>query len=326
MPGGGPQGTLLGMLLFLILINAAGFRDEMKNIGELITKPFNKREAIKTTHMKYIDDMTAAVAIDLKATLLPNPDQNPARPLQYHHRTGHILHQDDCELQSMLNDLKDYASQNQMVINKTKTKAILFNQARKYDFFPELSVVENENLEVVEEIKLLGVLVRSDLSWSSNTEYMCKRAFTRLWILRRLKSMGASDHDLLDVYIKQVRCIVEFAVAAWASNLTQHEVKQIERIQKAALAIIFCDRYKNYENGLKISGLKPLSIRRKEICLKFAKKAHSNPKYSHWFSEYPGGVNTRSEKQFFKPVKARTARFRDSPISYLTQLLNEDRK
>ena len=57
-----------------------------------------------------------------------------------------------------------------MVINKKKTKVIMFNQARDYDFPPEISVDADENLEVVEELKLLGVLISSDLSWSANTD------------------------------------------------------------------------------------------------------------------------------------------------------------
>ena len=103
---------------------------------------------------------------------------------------------------------------------------------------------------------------------------------------------------------------------------------QIERVQKAALAIIFEHRYKNYENALKISGLKSLSKRRKEICLKFAKKAIKNPKYQHWFCDYPAisGVKTKSEKPHLKPVQARTGRFQNSPIAYLTGLLNENMK
>ena len=32
LPGGGPQGTILGLFLFLILINRAGFKDNLKNV------------------------------------------------------------------------------------------------------------------------------------------------------------------------------------------------------------------------------------------------------------------------------------------------------
>ena len=138
--------------------------------------------------------------------------------------------------------------------------------------------------------------------------------------------MGASDHVLLDIYEKQIRCTVEFAVPAWASSLKQYEITQIERVQKAALAIIFTTRYKNYENALRIAGLDYLSVRRSQICLKFAKKAYKNPKYKHWFCENLVDVNTRSKKLSLQPVKYRTDRFRDSPISYLTKLLNEDKK
>ena len=171
LPGGGPQGTLLGMFLFLILINAAGFKELNKNTGEIITKQWNKRKSMKRIHLKYIDDMTAAVSINLKKTLVPHPDPNPPKPLNYHARTGHIFpQQEDGELQSMMSDLKVYADEHEMVINKKKTKVIMFNQARDYDFPPEISVDTDENLEVVEELKLLGVLISSDLSWSANTD------------------------------------------------------------------------------------------------------------------------------------------------------------
>ena len=117
-----------------------------------------------------------------------------------------------------------------------KNKVILFNNAVKYDFQPNLTLQNGSQLEVTDEIRLLGVQVRSDLSWSSNTTKICQAAYSRLWMLRRLKPLGASEAELLDVYDKQVRCMVEFSTPVWTSGLTQAESNQIERVQKA----VFC--------------------------------------------------------------------------------------
>ena len=70
----------------------------------------------------------------------------------------------------------------------------------------------DDNLEVVESFKLLGVKLRSDLRWVENTDYICKRGYSRLWMLRRLKALGATQTELVDVYEKQVRSILELAV------------------------------------------------------------------------------------------------------------------
>ena len=59
-----------------------------------------------------------------------------------------------------------------MTINEKKTKVILFNPGNKYDFLPKIETESGDFLEVVEEIKLLGVVIRSVLKWHSNTKFL----------------------------------------------------------------------------------------------------------------------------------------------------------
>ena len=166
-----------------------------------------------------------------------------------------------------------FAEENEMVINRKKTKAMVFNPCTALDFMPEIKL-EDHQIEVVEEIRLLGVNVTSDLKWSSNTQNILKKANKRLWLIRRLKNMGASQHDLVDMFIKQIRSILELAVPVWQGSLTLEDKADLERIQKSAVHIIMGQDYQSYDMALNHLNMESLESRRIKLCLNFAKKSH----------------------------------------------------
>ena len=71
-------------------------------------------------------------------------------------------------------------------------------------------------------------------------------------MLRRLKGLGANQSELLDVFNKQVRSVLELAVPAWDPGLTIEEEKQIERVQKTAFQMILGVDYISYKKALEI--------------------------------------------------------------------------
>ena len=141
-------------------------------------------------------------------------------------------------------------------------------------------------MEVVEIFKLLGVMIRSDMKWWDNSDYICQKGYSRLWILRRMKALalGASETELLDVYQKQVRCVLELAVPVWQPALTKKEQTQIDSDVRCALYIILGDNYESYDNALESLECDNLNQRRIKLCENFAKKAAKHPKYKNWFS------------------------------------------
>ena len=68
--------------------------------------------------------------------------------------------------------------------------------------------------------------------------------------MRRLKKLGANEQELKDVYVKQVRSVLELAVPAWHGAITQAERNEIERVQKAALHVILGENYLSYRSAL----------------------------------------------------------------------------
>ena len=198
---------------------------------------------------------------------------------------------------------------------------MLFNPCTTKDFMPDLRL-DGTELEVVDSIRLLGIIVQSDMKWKSNTENLVTKSNRKLWMIRRLKFLGAGRDDLVDIYVKHVRSILELAAPAWQGTITQSERIDLERVQKSALHIILGEEYISYSQALNLTGLQNLELRRQKLCLKFAKRAESHWKHKRWFKPNSTQVNTRQHKTKYTSVQFRHTRFKNSPISYLTSLLN----
>ena len=65
--------------------------------------------------------------------------------------------------------------QQKMKIIQKKTKTMLFNFTNKFQFMTRLSL-NGENVEVVYESKLLGEIISNDLTWTSNTTNIVRKA------------------------------------------------------------------------------------------------------------------------------------------------------
>ena len=318
LPGGGPQGTLLGLFLLLILINEIGFDGQENNAGDLITCKRRLKD-INTLHLKYVDDLSLAETINMKTQITSVPIQDRPQPDHFRARTGHKLKNETSQVLSKLQDIKTYADTNNMKINFPKTKLMVFNPSHTKDFLTQFEV-EGTPIELVEHTKLL--IVSSNLSWSANSEYIVDRCNKKMWVIRRLKKLGANNDDLIDVFFKQIRSTVEFAVPVWNSALTGEDTAKLERIQKTFLHITLGDQYRSYNSALKLTGLQKLSERRRKLCLSFAKKSLKHEKFSKWFKANTKETVTRQVQPKFCEIFRRTNRFEKSPLSYLTDLLN----
>ena len=106
--------------------------------------------------------------------------------------------------------------------------------------------------------------------------------------------------DLKDVFIKQIRSVLEFGTPVWNSGLTKADSLDIERVQKAFLHIALGDDYQGYAEALNKSNLESLEERRTQLCTTFAKKDFEAPKTpimvsaQSWYSWYKKH-ETRSE-------------------------------
>ena len=64
--------------------------------------------------------------------------------------------------------IDEFSNINLMKINEKKTKLMVFNTSKLYDFPPEFSFSNDEILECVDEYKLLGIQIHSNLKWDTH--------------------------------------------------------------------------------------------------------------------------------------------------------------
>ena len=108
----------------------------------------------------------------------------------------------------------------------------------------------------------------------------------------------------------------------WVSALSCYYYYIIVEINKVALRIILGDSYQCYENALTITKLQTLHERRKDLCLKFAKKCLKNNRANDIFPlNTVADTATRHREKYFVQM-ARTDRLAKSAVPYMQRLLN----
>lgn len=201
---GVPQGSILGPLLFLIYIN------------DLV-------HALKHCSITmYADDTTL-----------------------YVHSTS--LRDIQCKLQDDMNSLKEWLDVNKLKLNTDKTKFMLIGTPQKLSNISsaEENVKIKFNGAVIEQcnnIKCLGVIIDENLSWSHHVDYVCKKVYASLNMLRRVRPY-VDENTLKILYLCLVQSHFDYCCEIWGLRFNLH-TERITKLQKrAARLILKCSFY-----------------------------------------------------------------------------------
>ena len=330
LPGSSPQGAFLGIFFFIIKYNAAALRPVIPRLTHL-TEPVdcNKRRRncklascnkhTNNMHALYLDDLSEAEAVNLKKHLIKDPVKRPY-PLNFHERTEHVFPQSS--LQSQLLKIENFTISNKMKINTSKSNIMIFNKAKNFDFQPEYAFRNGQTLSVIEETRVLGIQLRTDLRWSSNVKSIYKRAMSKMWLLRRMKVLNLEPRIILEYYLKEIRVLAEQAVPIWNSGLTKKQVDDLERIQKVALKIILAEKYENYQNACKTFNLENMATRRLTLSTNFAVRLYKSDRSSQFFTHAKQNSSRRDGNRLVVEDMPRTKRCYNAPHNYLSRLVN----
>jgi hypothetical protein len=128
-----------------------------------------------------------------------------------------------CQTPQYLETVACWTEENLMLLNEEKSDYQIFTRSRQE--FAARFVMNNKHIDRKYVSKILGVWLEESGNWAKNTSEICKRAYSKLGMLTKLKYAGVSTEDLLQVYSLFIRSSAEYCSAVFHSRLNSREEK-----------------------------------------------------------------------------------------------------
>ena len=269
---------------------SAGVPQETKLGPWLYILMINDLNTVSNSLWKYVDDTTLAEVIP---------------------RGG------DSNIQSAVDDIQNQSKTLKFTLNEDKCKEIRIQFSRdntNYQQLP-LGTINGKQVDLAFQSKVLGLTISSDLNWNGHIDNIVKKASKRLYFLRQLKRAKVSTTETMCFYCTCIRPIVEYPSPVFHYGIPIYLCKDIERIQRRAMKIIFPT--KSYAEALSHSRLLTLEERRQIACDKLFKEIMEDKNHKlHPLLPDPNtdvAYSLRTSRTFKIP-KCKTERFKKSFI------------
>ena len=270
---------------------------------------------------KFIDDLTTLEIINLLAIGLSSYNIKAHIPSNIGTEQLYVS-KNNLKTQDYLNKINDWTKNQMMHINENKTKAMVFNFTKKFQFTTNLEL-NSKLIEIETENKLLGTIISNKLTWDLNIKNIVKKANSRMQLLHQINKFGASKDDMMTIYFSYVRSILEQSCNVWHTSLTDDNEQDLERVQKSALKIILGKKYIDYESACNELNITDLKTRRQNLFEKFTIQNINHPLMREYFKEkFDKKYNIRQPRKY-EITKTRTERFNKSAIIQMQQTAND---
>ena len=224
-----------------------------------------------------------------------------------------------CKTPKYLDSIANWTTENLMQLNEAKSEYQIFTRTRQ-EFATRISI-NNKTIDRKYSAKVLGVWLQPDGGWTKNTSEICKRAFSKLSMLTKLKYAGTKTQDLLQIYKLFIRSTAEYSSVVFHSNLGAKNTAALEKIQSTSLRVIYPNM--SYSQALARSGLETLAQRRERRCLSFSLKAAKHPIQNRLFPQnITNNYNVRNHEKY-QVNHAFNEFYRNSAVPFCQRLLNK---
>jgi ribonuclease HI len=194
------------------------------------------------------------------------------------------------QLQTAVNKISKWSDVNGISFSLSKTCCVHFCRKRGVHPHPEINF-GGRNISVESEVKFLGIILDSKLSFIPHVSYLRRRCEKNLNILKVLSSTswGADRTSLLKIYNSMIRSKLDYGCSVYGSA-RKSALQKLNTVQHTALRL--CSGAFRTSPVLSLYAdccEAPLSIRRDLMSLQnyFRISSHANhPLHNHHFTTY----------------------------------------
>ncbi len=150
--------------------------------------------------------------------------------LQPHHQVyrWHINNNDETHYREEVAQLTEWCGANNLSLNMSKTKEVVMNFRRNSGDHPPLTI-DSSTVERVSSTKFLWVHIKEDLTWTTNTTLLSKKAQQCLHFLRQLKRASLPPPILTIFYRGTIESVLTSCITVWYGNCSAADRKTLQR-------------------------------------------------------------------------------------------------
>ncbi len=209
--------------------------------------------------------------------------------------------------------------------NPLKTESMVISRKQNKPVHPPL-IMHQHNIQEVTSHKHLGVLISDNGLWHDHIDYIVKKAYKRLNVIRKLKCI-ADRFTLQRLYMSFIRPILEYGDVIWDCS-NQSLIDKIENVQlDAARIVTVATKLTSIDKIYKETGWEKLSVRRERHRLILLHKIVTNRTPSYLRDLIPNlvgnqhGHNTRQSNNL-ADIRTRTRFYSDYFVPSVIKLWN----
>ncbi len=152
---------------------------------------------------------------------------------------GLISEEDKTAYREEVKMLSTWCTTSNLILNISRTKELIVNFRRnKSDIQP--IYINWGAVERVSDFRFLGTYTKEDLTWTTNTTSLLKKAQQRLYYLRTLRKNSLIEELSVSFYRCSIESVLSYGISLWFVSRTAAEREALQRIITAAPKLIGC--------------------------------------------------------------------------------------